>query len=126
MNICFPVQKDEGIESAVYSHFGSAPMFMIFDTVTENLLTINNQDQHHSQGAFNPMKALDDQKINAIVIGGMGEGALVGLNRRGIKVYRSQGTTIQENMTMVKNRKLIELIPQQCCGGSSNDGGCAH
>ena len=126
MKICFPVQKDEGLESAVYSHFGSAPMFMVFDTVTENLSTIDNQEQHCSQGAFNPMKTLDDQKIDAIVVGGIGGGALTGLNKMGIKVYRSQGTTIQENMTMVKNQTLPELIPQQCCGEQNQGVGSAH
>jgi len=126
MNICFPVQKDEGLESAVYSHFGSAPMFMVFDTVTENLSTINNQEQHYLQGAFNPMKTLDDQKIDAIVVGGIGGGALTGLKRMGIKVYRSQGTTIHENMTMVKNQTLPELIPPQCCGEQNQSVGPAH
>jgi predicted Fe-Mo cluster-binding NifX family protein len=72
------------------------------------------------------MKALDDRKINAIVVGGIGEGALTGLILMGIKVYRSQGTMIQKNMTMVKNRTLPALIPRQCCGEQDRDGGCAH
>ena len=32
MKICFPVEKDEGIESQVYNHFGSAPVFIMVDT----------------------------------------------------------------------------------------------
>ena len=32
MKVCFPVQKDEGIESQVYNHFGSAPVFIVVDT----------------------------------------------------------------------------------------------
>ena len=32
MKICFPVTADEGLESAVYSHFGSAPLFLLVDT----------------------------------------------------------------------------------------------
>ena len=34
MKICFPVQNDNGIESTVYNHFGSAPVFVVFDTDT--------------------------------------------------------------------------------------------
>jgi len=59
MKICFPVQKDEGIDSTLYNHFGSAPFFVVFDTGTNDVATISNRDQHHSHGARNPMQALD-------------------------------------------------------------------
>ena len=126
MKICFPVQKDEGIESSVYNHFGSAPMFVVIDTDTKDLATISNQDQHHSHGACNPMKALDNQKVDAIVVGGIGAGALTRLNGMGIRVHRSQAETIRENMEMFVSRSLPELTVQGCCGGHSHDGGCAH
>jgi predicted Fe-Mo cluster-binding NifX family protein len=126
MKICFPVQKDEGMNSTVYNHFGSAPMFVLVDTDANSVNVISNRDQHHSQGACSPMKALDNQKVDAIVVGGIGAGALNGLNRMGIRVHRSQATTIQENVAMLKDRTLPELTPEQCCGGHSQDGGCAH
>jgi predicted Fe-Mo cluster-binding NifX family protein len=126
MKICFPVQKDEGINSAVYNHFGSAPIFVVVDTDTNDLSTINNRDQHHSHGACNPMKALDNQKVDAIVVGGIGAGALTRLNQMGIIVHRSQASTIQENMAMFASQSLPVLTVQGCCGGHSNDGGCAH
>src|SRR5574341_744566 len=122
MKVCFPVQKNEGIESAVYNHFGSAPMFVVFDTDTNVLEIINNRDQHHSHGACNPMKALDNQKVDVIVVGGIGAGALTRLNQMGISVYRSQAANIRENMAMFTSRSLPELTVQGCCGGHSNDG----
>jgi predicted Fe-Mo cluster-binding NifX family protein len=126
MKICFPVQKDEGIQSAVYNHFGSAPMFVVVDTETNSLTTINNQDQHHSHGACNPMKALDNQKVDAIVVGGIGAGALTRLNQMGIRVHRSQAETVSANMGLFNTQSLPELTVQGCCGGHSKDGGCAH
>ena len=126
MKICFPVQEDEGINSAVYNHFGSAPIFVVVDTDTNNLSTINNRDQHHSHGACNPMKALDNQKVDAIVVGGIGAGALTRLNQMGIVVHRSQASTIHENMAMFASQSLPVLTVQGCCGGHSDDGGCAH
>jgi len=126
MKICFPVQTDEGIESAVYNHFGSAPIFVVVDTDTNALATINNRDQHHTHGACNPMKALDNQKVDAIVVGGIGAGALTRLNQMGIVVHRSQAATVRENMAMFTSRSLPELTLQGCCGGHSDDGGCAH
>jgi predicted Fe-Mo cluster-binding NifX family protein len=126
MKICFPVQKDEGFESAVYNHFGSAPIFVVVDTDTNGLATINNRDQHHSHGSCNPMKALDNQRVDAIVVGGIGAGALTRLNQMGIRVHRSQAETVRENMVMFASRSLPELTVQGCCGGHTDGEGCAH
>jgi predicted Fe-Mo cluster-binding NifX family protein len=126
MRVCFPVQKDEGLDSTVYNHFGSAPMFVVIDTDTGAKATINNLDQHHSHGACNPMKALDNQKVDAIVVGGIGAGALTGLNRMGISVHRSQASTIRDNMARFTAQTLPVLTLQGCCGGHTDGDGCAH
>lgn len=126
MKICFPVQQDNGMESAVYNHFGSAPLFVVFDTDTKNIASINNQDQHHTHGSCNPMKALDNQNVDAIIVGGIGAGALTRLNQMGITVHRAQGATIRENMLLFQANTLPVLTVQGCCGGHDKDGGCAH
>lgn len=126
MKICFPVQKDEGLSSTVYKHFGSAPLFLIFDTKTNSLSAVSNRDQHHVHGACNPMQALDNQKVDALVVGGIGAGALTRLNQMGIRVHRAQAETIVENISKLNTRTLPELTLQGCCGGHSYDGGCAH
>ena len=126
MKICFPVQTDEGIESTVYNHFGSATHFLIVDTQTNSIASISNGDQHHAHGACNPMKALDDQKVDAIIVGGIGGGALSRLNQMGIVVHRSQAATVRENMSLHASEGLPVLTLQGCCGGHSKDGGCAH
>ncbi len=126
MKVCFPVQKDDGLDSTVYNHFGSAPAFVVVDTDTNDLSVISNRDQHHVHGACNPMKALDNQKVDAIVVGGIGAGALTRLNQMGIIVHRSQAETIRENIAIFTSKSLPELTLQGCCGGHSKDGGCAH
>jgi predicted Fe-Mo cluster-binding NifX family protein len=72
------------------------------------------------------MKALDNQKVDAIVVGGIGAGALTRLNQMGIIVHRSSAATIRENMALFASRGLPALTLQGCCGGHSDDGGCAH
>jgi len=126
MKVCFPVQKDDGLDSEVYNHFGSAPVFMVVDTNTNSIASINNGDQHHAHGACNPMKALDNQKVDAIVVGGIGAGALSRLNQMGITVHRSQAETIRGNLALFTAQALPVLTLQGCCGGHSKDGGCAH
>jgi predicted Fe-Mo cluster-binding NifX family protein len=124
MRVGFPVQDNQGIESTVYNHFGSAPAFIVVNTATKEVSTINNGDLHHTHGACNPMKALSGENVNAIVVGGIGAGALSGLNRLGITVYRAQGQTIKENIVLFEKSQLPILTPQQCCGGHTE--GCAH
>lgn len=126
MKICFPVQKNEGLSSTVYNHFGSAPVFLIFDTGTDSIEAVDNRDQHHARGACNPMKALDNRNVDAIVVGGIGAGALTRLNEMGIRVHRAQAETINENLSIFNTGSLPELTLQGCCGGHGKDGGCAH
>ena len=126
MKLCFPVQQDNGIESTVFGHFGSAPAFVVVDSETNDVTTIHNRDQHHTHGACNPIKALDNNKVDAVVVGGIGAGALTRLNQSGIKVYRAQSETIGENIVLFATDNLSELTVQGCCGGHSADGACAH
>jgi predicted Fe-Mo cluster-binding NifX family protein len=128
MKVCFPVQKDEGIASTVFDHFGSAPAFVVVDMDANIVSTISNGDRHHAHGACNPLKALDNQKIDAVVVGGIGAGALSRLNQAGIKVYRARSGTIQENLALLNDRGLAEYTPQVSCSshGHGHGGGCAH
>ena len=126
MKVCFPVQRDEGIKSMVYNHFGSAPLFVLIDTATDTVSPIVNADQHHSHGACNPITALGNAKIDAVVVGGIGVGALGKLNQLGIRVYRAQAGNIAVNLEMFKTGQLSEYSPQSCCGGHTHGGGCAH
>jgi len=128
MKICFPVQSNEGLNSMVFNHFGSAPMFVVVDASSDSLSTISNGDRNHAHGACNPLKALDNQKIDAVVVGGIGAGALSRLNQAGIKVYRAQSRTVGENLALYKEQGLSEYSPLASCGGHTHgsSGGCAH
>lgn len=126
MKICFPVKSDNGINSEVYNHFGSAPSFVIVDTETDSTTVINNNDQHHEKGACSPFKALDGQTVDAVIVGGIGAGALNKLAQAGIKVYQPKALSIEENIKMLKAQALPEFTTQHTCSGHGNKGGCAH
>jgi predicted Fe-Mo cluster-binding NifX family protein len=126
MKVCFAVQQDEGIESRVYNHFGSAPVFIMIDTEEKQVRRIDNKDLHHVHGACNPIMALDGNLVDAVVVGGIGAGAIMGLNARGIKVYRAVAETVKQNMDLIKTGNLPELSVEQACGGHGHHGGCAH
>lgn len=125
MRICFPVQHDEGVESKVYNHFGSAPLFVVVDTETSVAGTIRNGDRDHVHGGCNPLRALDSQKIDAVIVGGIGAGALSRLNQTGTKVYQAQLPTIKENLGLLGSGKLPEFTLQVTCNGHGK-GSRAH
>ncbi len=126
MKICFPVQENQGVESIVYNHFGSAPLFIVVDSDTNAVTTIINRDQHHVHGACSPLKALDNQQIDAVIVGGIGAGALGKLNQAGIRTYRSQSETVSANLALFASGSLPEFALQSCCGGHGHGSGCAH
>jgi len=126
VRIAFPVQDDLGIDSVVYNHFGSAPVFVIVDPATSAVFSVQNRDQQHEHGACNPLRALDDQRVDAVIVGGIGAGALAKLNRTGIKVYRSVAATVGENLALFGAGSLPVIELQGSCAGHGAGGGCAH
>ena len=128
MKVCFAVQKDDGVESVVYGHFGSAPAFIVVDTeAADAAVTVNNRDLNHVHGACNPIQAIGGLKPDAVVVGGIGAGAINRLNAEGVKVYRAAAETVKQNLALLKESKLSELSVQHACAGhTQGQGGCAH
>ena len=124
MKICFPVEADNGMDSEVYGHFGSAPVFVVFDTETKSIDTINNQDLGHAHGMCNPLKALDGRMVDALIVGGIGAGAVNKLNHMGIKVYRAAQGTVQTNIGLFDSGDISEITMEHACGG--HGGNCGH
>lgn len=124
MKLCFAVQEDRGIDSSVYGHFGSAPAFVVVDTELQEAVTVSNRNLNHAHGACNPIAAIGGHNVDAVVVGGIGAGAVRGLNAAGIKVYRSAGETVKENIILFNECKLPELTINNACSG--HQGGCGH
>jgi predicted Fe-Mo cluster-binding NifX family protein len=124
MKICFAVAKDEGVSSAVYGHFGSAPVFVMVDTESGDVTTVGNRDMIHVHGACNPINAIGGRHVDAVVVGGIGAGALNRLNAEGIQVYAARAETVGQNVALLKDGKLPILALNNTCAG--HQGGCGH
>lgn len=128
MKICFPVVRNEGLDSRVFNHFGSAPMFLIVDADSRTVAEVVNRDQHHRHGACRPLFALGGQAVDAVAVGGIGAGALAGLLQAGLKVYQAETGTVAANLESFARQELAELTDQQTCGGHGrgHGHGCPH
>ncbi len=126
MKIAFPTQENNGMESRVYGHFGSAQYFVLVDTEEDSSETVENPDRDHLHGQCQPLKALNGRKVDAIIVGGVGGGALRKLSLEGIKTYRAAQGSVQENLDLLISGKLAVFTPDQTCGGHGIGESCAH
>jgi predicted Fe-Mo cluster-binding NifX family protein len=116
MNICIPVEENKGLQSPVCPHFGSAPMFMMVDTDSGTCRAINNQNQEHAHGMCTPLASLQNERIDGMVVGGIGMGALNKLNAANIQVYVSDYSTVAETVGAFKAGTLELMRPGMACG----------
>src|SRR4030042_1262878 len=126
MKVCFPVLNANGLDSEVYGHFGSATAFLVIEMDSNRMTTINNKDQHHEHGQCNPLKALNNHKVDVLVVSGIGAGALSRLNQSGVAVFQAQRLTIKEHIALLKAHTLPAFTLQQCCSGHGQESGCRH
>ncbi len=126
MKVCFPVDDNQGLASQIFNHFGSAPNFLIVDMTTSEIQSISNSDQIHQHGACNPIAGLGGHQVDAIVVGGIGGGALHKLNASGIRAFKANAGSISENIDMLKVGTLQEYMPGHTCGGHGHSHGCSH
>ncbi|MBI4765948.1 MAG: NifB/NifX family molybdenum-iron cluster-binding protein [Deltaproteobacteria bacterium] len=126
MRIAFPVMEDQGLESTVYGHFGSAPHFMVLDIGSGALEAIKNSDAHHEHGQCQPIKALGQTTVDMVVVGGIGAGALMKLQQEGIRVFRAVEGNVSQNLALLKSGKLPEFAANMTCAGHKEGLGCLH
>jgi len=128
MNICIPIVEDKGLQSQVNGHFGSAPLFLIVDTETLSTRAIVNTNAQHPKCMCQPHAALSNEKLDAVVVGGIGMGALNKLRAADIKVYMGRQATVEQVITEFKAGKLNEVTPQTACAhhGQGHDHGHGH
>ncbi len=126
MKIAIPVEKDQGRESRVFGHFGSAPLFLIFDDNGPAFYPLRNSDVEHDPGHCQPLRALGGEQVDAVLVGGIGAGALMKLTQEGIRVFRAVEGSVAENLALFQAGKLPEFDPTMTCAGHGDLQGCRH
>ena len=107
-------------------HFGHCDAFTLVDVENGNIMdvtTIPNQG-HEQGGCMVPVNVLAGQKVNAIIVGGIGMRPLMGFKQASIDVYfdstRSDIRPVVEDLIA---GELPLMDDNQVCGGG---GGHCH
>lgn len=87
--IAIPSEEKGGMDGTRSGHFGHCKAFTLVDVKDGKITgisTIPNQE-HREGGCMVPVNLLAEQKVNAIIVSGMGLRPLLGFNQVGIEVY---------------------------------------
>jgi len=124
MRTCFPVAQDRGLDSRVYPHFGSTPMFLVVDSDTRVARVITNGACDHAHGQCDPLAALGAEQIDAVVVGGIGPGAIARLRSANVAVYWAARSTVGDALDAIARGDLapIDVDARSAAHGIGCDG----
>jgi predicted Fe-Mo cluster-binding NifX family protein len=126
MKICIPCAEDRGLDSPVYAHFGSAPVFLIVDSESGECRAMMNQNTHHAHGMCQPLNALAGEAVDAIAVGGIGQRALARLQASGIAVYLADQPTVAATVEALGRGALRAVTIDEACAGHGHQHGHDH
>ena len=124
--IAVPSMEQGGLDGQRSGHFGHCDVFTLIDVEggeVKNVTTINNQS-HVQGGCMVPVDLLAANKVNALIVGGIGMRPLMGFRQVGIDIYYDE--TRPEIRPVVEDLiagKLPRISDNQVCGGGMRGAG---
>lgn len=118
--IAVPSMANGGLDGQRAGHFGHCDVFTLVDVKEgeiDQVTTINNRE-HMQGGCMVPVNLLAENKVNALIVGGIGMRPLMGFRQVGIDVYHD--ATRPEIRPVVEDLiagKLPVISDDQVCGG---------
>ena len=88
---------------------------MMVDIDSGTCRAIPNKNQHHGHGMCMPLASLQGERIDGIVVGGIGMGALNKLKAASVQVYNSEHATVAETVAAFKAGTLKLMQPNMAC-----------
>jgi predicted Fe-Mo cluster-binding NifX family protein len=128
------VNIDEGLQSEIFGHFSSAPQFLIVDSESKKIETIENCDPNDPMQGCNPLAALKDKGVEAFVVEGVADAVLqVMQNIHGFQFFATTTATntLEQTLEQLQNQELQKIEPfysqnEGRCGGDDEEESCGH
>lgn len=118
--IAVPSMGNGGLDGQRAGHFGHCDVFTFIDVKDgkiEQVTTLNNKE-HVQGGCMVPVNLLSENKVNALVVGGIGMRPLMGFRQVGIDVYHDgERSDIKPVVEDLIAGKLAIIDDNQVCGG---------
>ncbi|MGD9159469.1 MAG: NifB/NifX family molybdenum-iron cluster-binding protein [Desulfobacteraceae bacterium] len=118
--IAVPSMANGGLDGQRAGHFGHCDVFTLVDVKNgeiEQVTTIDNRE-HVQGGCMVPVNLLAENKVNALIVGGIGMRPLMGFRQVGIDVYHD---AVRPEIRPVVEDLIAGTLPaisdDQVCGG---------
>jgi len=118
--IAVPSNGQGGLDGTRAGHFGHCDVFTFIDVEDGEIKEVSVlQNQEHAQGGcMVPVNLLSDNRVTALIVGGIGMRPLMGFKQVGIDVYHDdQRAEIEPVVKDLIAGNLQEITNDQVCGG---------
>lgn len=106
MKIAIPVD-DKSMETTVCLSFGRTPYFLIYDTESKESVFLDNSAAASQGGAgIKAAQTIVDNGVSALLAPRCGENAAKVIEAANIKIYKTTGNSIKENIEAFQEMKL--------------------
>lgn len=120
MRIAVPSNGSGGINGTRAGHFGHCDVFTLIDCENGEIVDVTTlpNEGHAQGGCMVPVNLLAENKVNALLVGGIGMRPLMGFKQVGITVYHeAERPDIKTVIADLLAGKIPEIQNDQVCGG---------
>jgi len=118
--IAIPSNDQGGLDGTRAGHFGHCDVFTLVDVEDGKIkdVSILQNLEHVQGGCMVPVNLLSENRVTALVVGGIGMRPLMGFRQVGIDVYHDdQRAEIGPVVNDMIAEKLEQIKNDQVCGG---------
>lgn len=118
--LAIPSVNPGGLEAGIDAHFGHCALYTVVEIEDGQVKEVRTMPScpHEQGGCMAPVNYLADNKVKALISGGMGMRPLMGFNQVGITVYHAGGApSVGLAVEAFLGEKLSQFTPAHTCGG---------
>ena len=122
--IAVPSMGSGGLDGMRSGHFGHCDVFTLIDVKDGEIVDVSilQNAEHVQGGCMVPVNLLAENKVNALIVGGIGMRPLAGFRQVGIEVYHDdQRPEIRPVVEDLIAGKLPQISDDQVCGGGGGN-----
>ncbi len=119
IRLAIPADSDAGLQAQRSGHFGKCPYYIFVDIKDKEIRdVIPLRNGGHVQGnCSTPVRLLNDNHVNKLIVAGIGGRPLQGFRDIGIEVYSGGGQTVEETVNLFLDDRIQPISNDQVCSG---------
>ncbi len=120
MRVCVPSFLPGGLDAPVSEHFGHCEVFTVADIENGEIVKawpLSNDDEGQEHTCAIPIQKVASEGVEHMIVGGIGQGALMGFLQQNIKVYSGASGTVEETVKRFIAGTLADTDSNSACQG---------